>query len=530
MKKITTMLLTLLIFSSLIVQNPVQAASDWKHVNAGTKLMNKGKCKEAVVEFQKAIKISKKASTYRSMSNCYEKLSQFQKAAEALYLEAELHKKLGQENTYLATLDKANKLHSEVATYVEVNKVENKTLAKYEPTSGVYIGAYIEQDAIIKKVGNRFTNFNDTFGKQHAMYYNYHRYGVAFPQQMANLLKEAGAAFQISLEPDQGLAAVVDNEYLRQFARDAKASGIPIFLRFASEMNGDWVKWTGNPALYKQKFQLVAKVMKEEAPNVAMVWVPNSIPAHNIHEYYPGDTAVDWVGMNLYSVPFANGNKSQPADTVNPLDYLDVVYDKYASRKPMMIAEYGASHFSAADGKDKTAFNLAKMRLFYEGVKLKYPRVKSINWFSVDTLTATWVNPSRRLNNFSLTVNQKVKSTYSSIIKDAYYLSNIVNGPNVNTVNSGISSASLQGMTVREDVKVLTYAKIYDPFISKVVYKLNANLLSESKTFPYAFTIPYNKLSASNTLTTIVYDSKGKVAFTSTTKFSKAKSGAPASK
>lgn len=85
------------------------------------------------------------------MSNCYEKLSQFQKASETLYLEANLHKKMGQQNTYLATLDKANKLHSEVATYVEVKKVENKALAKYEPASGVYIGAYIEQDAIIKK-------------------------------------------------------------------------------------------------------------------------------------------------------------------------------------------------------------------------------------------------------------------------------------------------------------------------------------------------------------------------------------------
>lgn len=521
MKKILLTVIVLLIFSSVAVAKSTQAASDWKYVDAGAKLMKQGKCTEAIVQFKKATNISAKASTYRSMATCYEKLSQYQNAADTLYLEAALHKKMGQTNTYLATLDKANKLNSEVETYIEVEKTETKALAKYEPASGVYIGAYIEQDAIIKQAGNRFKNFNSTFGKQHAMYYNYHNYGTAFPAQTAELLKEAGAAFQISLEPNQGLAEVKDDQYLRQFARDAKASGIPIFLRFASEMNGDWVRWTGNPDLYKQKFQLVAKVMKEEAPNVAMVWVPNSVPSHNIDPYYPGDAAVDWVGMNLYSVPFANGDKSQPADSVNPLDYLDVVYDKYSSRKPMMIAEFAASHFSAADGKDKTAFNQNKMHLFYEGVMLKYPRVKSINWFSVDTLTATWVNPSRRLNNFSLTVNPTVKSTYASIINNPYYLSSVVNGPNVETVKSGSAADLLNGTTVHEDVNGLTYAKIYDPYISKVVYKLNSKVLSESKTFPYKFTIPNNKLSASNTLTTIVYDSKGKVAFTKTTKFNK---------
>ena len=59
--------------------------------------------------------------------------------------------------------------------------------------------------------------------------------------------------------------------YLHEFARAARDSKTPIFLRYASEMNGEWVPYHGDPKAYIEKFRLVARVMHAEAPNVAMV-------------------------------------------------------------------------------------------------------------------------------------------------------------------------------------------------------------------------------------------------------------------
>ncbi len=119
--------------------------------------------------------------------------------------------------------------------------------------------------------------------------------------------------------------------------------------------------------------------MKEDAPNVAMAWVPNSVPVHNIDEYYPGDQWVDWIGVNLYNAPYFNGEASQPAEYVNPLDLVEPIYQTYADRKPIMIGEYGASHFTTVGNQDVTKFGTTKMNMFYHGLKMKYPRVKSLH-------------------------------------------------------------------------------------------------------------------------------------------------------
>ncbi|NEU30377.1 hypothetical protein GN156_06230 [bacterium LRH843] len=501
----------------------IAGASDWKHYQRGVELLNQGKTTEAIAELERAAAISAKASTLRKLAEAYEKNKQYQKAAETYYREAEVHRKRGDQNTYLAVKAMADALNTEVDLFVtqQGNKAGGQ-LAKYEPQTGMYIGAYVEQDGL-HGGGSKYEQFNQKTGKQHAVFFNYHKYGSPFPKAFATNVQSAGGAVQISLQPENGLAAVKDDKYLRQFAKDAKASGVPIFLRFASEMNGDWVAWHGNPALYKEKFQLVAKVMKEEAPNVAMVWAPNSTPAHNIHQYYPGDHAVDWVGVNLYSVPYFNGNKNEPAESVNPLDLIDVVYNTYAEKKPIMIAEYGASHFTSVGNQDKTAFGQTKMSMFYNGLKMKYPRVKAVHWFSVNTLTAPYVSADRRLNNFSLTSNPRFLDTYKQMINNSYFLSNVVNGPNAAAeASTGQIVDPLQGMTVRKSVTGVGFAKTYDPYIQKVVYLLNGTYLSEAKTYPFAYSLDHSKLKeGTNKLEAVVYDSKGKEAGRKATTFTK---------
>lgn len=515
MKKRLVVVFVVMMLSFVVFSEP-SYASDWKHYNQGVTHMKKGNYKAAIVEFKKATAIRPTASTYRQLAISYEKINEFQNAANTYYLEAEIFKKMGDLETYQAVKNKGDALNTEIELFTNQNiQLPKRSLAKYEPEKGMYVGAYVEQGNLSGDNRDKYNTFNQSTNKKHAIFLNYHHYGVPFPVQFAEEVKGAGGAIQLALEPSNGLNAVKDDAYLRQFARDAKAAGVPIFLRFASEMNGDWVAWHGNPALYRQKFALVHQVMKEEAPNVAMVWVPNSVPVNNIDAYYPGDQFVDWVGINLYSVPFFNGDPKKPADHVNPLDLLDEFYNKYAKNKPMMIGEFASSHYSSAIHSDVTQFGITKMKMLYNGLQMKYPNVKAAHWFNVDTINGQNIRPERRLNNYNLLMNPKMKKAYSDMVNEDYFLSDVVNGPLVESQKTKprVSIPFDNNQTIYHTVQGFTFAKTYDPKISKVVYQLNGKYLSEGTMYPYAYTLNHNQLKAGkNTLTTIIYDSKGREA------------------
>ena len=290
-------------------------------------------------------------------------------------------------------------------------------LAKYEPPAGCYVGAFVDRDLTVQ---GDFAKFQQMTQKKHASYFTYVAYGRPFPRAWVEKVKAARAAPHIALEPNDGLEMVRDDAYLRQWAREAAAANCPIFLRFASEMNGSWTAYHRNPSLYAQKFQLVSQVMQQEAPNVAMVWTPFAIPQENIPAYYPGDIYVDWVGVNIYSVYVHDGKADRRADHEDPVEFLRYVYSLYAHRKPIQISEFAATHYCKATKKETVDFAIEKMTRLYQSLKTQFPRVKMINWFCLDTDAAGLAD-----NNYSLTDNERVLQTYQALIADPHFLSDV---------------------------------------------------------------------------------------------------------
>ncbi|MCS7252751.1 MAG: glycosyl hydrolase [Armatimonadota bacterium] len=288
-------------------------------------------------------------------------------------------------------------------------------LEKLEPPYGCYIGAFIEWDEIAR---GDIKLFEQLTGKKHASYITYIGYGSPFPVNWVRKVIEANAIPHIAWEPNDGLDEVQDDEYLRSWARQAAQFEFPIILRFASEMNGAWTAYFGNPRKYVAKWRLVAKVMRMEAPNVAMLWAPFCMPRENIDAYYPGDEFVDWVGVNIYSVYCHNGNPNEPAHFEDPVMLLRHVYNTYARRKPIAVAEYAATHYCKGTRRDTTDFALVKMARMYEAIARELPRVKMINWFSMDTIKAGLAN-----NNYCLTSNSYVLAAYRALISSPHFLS-----------------------------------------------------------------------------------------------------------
>ena len=296
--------------------------------------------------------------------------------------------------------------------------------AKFEPAQGCYIGAFIERDT---NVNGNIPAFEDLTKKKHASYFTYVGYGRPFPSEWFGKVTSNDAAPHIAFEPNNGLAEVVDGAYLRAWARDAARTKRPIFLRWASEMNGAWMKnrYGGTPELYKEKFALVSRIMKEEAPNVAMVWTPFAEPSRLIPEYYPGDGWVDWVGVNIYSVYVHNGDPNQPSFDEDPVQFLRTVYDLYGARKPVHVSEYAATIWCKGSNADTVDWAIEKAKRFYLALRDDYPRVKSVNWFCLDAAQAGLAN-----NNYSLLADGRMLATYRQLVADPHFLSRVYYNPN----------------------------------------------------------------------------------------------------
>ncbi len=312
----------------------------------------------------------------------------------------------------------------------EAEAAKNYTAAKHEPRVGCYVGAFLDLDSSLKETFRDSTGkvrrlplpFEQIVGKQHATYFYYMGYGSRLATDWITQLGNEGRIVHVALEPNNGLDKVKDDEYLTNMAKGMGETRVPIFLRFASEMNGPWVKYHGNPKLYIEKFRLVADKMRQYAPNVAMVWCPYATPTRLIPSYYPGDAYVDWVGVNIYSVTYYDQDWKKPAKQVHPTEKLDYVYDRYSAKKPIMIGEYGAAHWSALESKSTTDFAMRAIQAMYQALPRAYPRVKCINYFNTNNMELE----HRKNNNYAVTQNPQVLDLYRSIIRQNYFLSQAV--------------------------------------------------------------------------------------------------------
>lgn len=291
--------------------------------------------------------------------------------------------------------------------------------ALFEPEKGCYLGAYILED---QRAKNDPVKFAELTGKKHAAYFTYVGYGQPFPKNWAEKTKQGGAALHIAFEPNSGPDVVKDNSYLQGFMRAAAETNVPIFLRFASEMNGNWTAYSGNPKKYKEVWKTIYRVARREAPNVAMVWVPFQAPQSNMLNFYPGNEYVDWIGMNIYCVYVHNGDPKALSYKEDPLEFLSYLY-KRIPNKPFFIGEFGVSHHCRVTG-NQVKFATEKYNRMYKGMK-KYPRVKAIFVFDSDA-----INKHKKHNDYSLT--GKILDHYKNLIQDPYFLSNVQGYRDVN--------------------------------------------------------------------------------------------------
>lgn len=261
----------------------------------------------------------------------------------------------------------------------------------------------------------------------------YDRATWAHTQSAVEQVRTNGGVLLLTLEPHGGLATMSPEVVATLAAdlRDLNAQGVPVVLRFAHEMNGSWYAWGQQPAEYVRVFREVAAAVHAEAPGTQMMWAPNygggypftggqfaALPGtadwaaldtdrdgtvtgldDSYAPYYPGDDAVDWVGISLYhwgnQRPWGNNEVPEDGkfaamltgtyvgtagDDAGVPDFYAVYGEEHGH--PVAIPETAAIYTPSRDGADELAIKQAWWRqVFSDETHARFPRLAMVNWF-----------------------------------------------------------------------------------------------------------------------------------------------------
>lgn len=162
-----------------------------------------------------------------------------------------------------------------------------------------------------------------------------------FPNPLVTQCKAIPATPMITWQPNTApLADIIAGTYdgyITTWATAAKAAGIPIYVRFAHEMNHGWYPWGQphvTPATYVEAWQHVVSLVRSIAPNVQFVWCISSQLTEAEGSLFPGDTYVDWVSMDGYNRD--NAGQWRSFATIFDAGYHVITQ---LSSKPVLIAE-----------------------------------------------------------------------------------------------------------------------------------------------------------------------------------------------
>jgi hypothetical protein len=231
-------------------------------------------------------------------------------------------------------------------------------------------------------------------------------------------------------EPQLSLAKIAGGAwdgFIRQYAMEVKAWGHPLFLRFASEMNGGWVPYSeshsGNSAgQFVQAWRHVHDIFKSVgATNVTWVWCPNVENAYTtpLEDLYPGNAYVDWAGLDGYN--WSSDLQNLPWKTFSQIfgETYNHLLNLIPRSTPIMIGETG----SVEDGGSKPAWISDALTT---QLPAKFTHIKALIWF--DTTDG----------NLDLRVDTSPQSlqAFKKAIASGNYASNIYSSLNQSPIPS----------------------------------------------------------------------------------------------
>ncbi|HEY7099121.1 MAG TPA: glycosyl hydrolase [Terriglobales bacterium] len=241
-----------------------------------------------------------------------------------------------------------------------------------EPPSGALLGQYYGAGSVAQAAAK--------LGRTLPIHLTYYAWDADWTGTVTKADLAAGRIPLVNWEPHHiDFAKIVDGSLdatIMARAKGSKALGKKFFLDFAAEMNGDEA-WSGNNAsLYVSAYRHIHDLfVAAGAANVVWAWCPNvtDVDGENRHtmDYYPGDSYVDWTGVDGYNWGTKNGGWQSFHDVFRN------IYPLLAKKKkPILIGEMS----SAEAGGDKAKW----IDEIIPTLRNSFPLIKGLVWFDVN--------------------------------------------------------------------------------------------------------------------------------------------------
>lgn len=215
-----------------------------------------------------------------------------------------------------------------------------------------------------------------------------------FPRPLLQRVRDYGSIPMVSWlpedptkdaeQPDFQLADILDgryDDYLRDWAADARNWGRPLFLRFGHEMNGFWFPWgedaNGNSrGEYVRAWRHVHDIFRSAgASNVTWVWCPNIDWSGSgwptMQSVYPGDAYVDWTCLDGFNWGADRGGWKR-FEEIFRWSYENI--RSFAPDKPMLLGEFGSSE----EGGSKAEWIAQTLTT---DIPHGFPGLKAVVWY-----------------------------------------------------------------------------------------------------------------------------------------------------
>lgn len=454
------------------------------------------------------------------VAKAYEALGKFDLAVEYFGKYIPKAEKLGWKDGVTYARSKINTLGFDIELYAKTTNLEKSVYfgSKYEPKSGVYFGSNYDTDPRIGAY--RWNDIKNYFPRKNSAYLTYLHWNEDI-KSFDRYYKDAKAnniAIQLAwniedAEIDNVLKSIKNHDsYIRTTADYLKKLDIPVFLRFAGEMNiKDYCKDSNS---FIEAFRYVYRIMKDTAPNVAMVWSPNDISAkgRTYDQYYPGDEYVDWIGISTYTQRYFQGKKDwgtqqDSIDSVymtgnyaNPLAKIKPIMDAYGTKKPIMISETGVGHYAKLAGEDLSPWADVQMRRLYTYGPMIYPELKGIYYFNANNDIIT------KYDDYSFYGNKVFNELYNDLVKGGSFVSDINGNPGFRYEK--ITDYSASGLKL----ELSTYTVVPKVLNPTVQYKLDGNVHGVRAEIPYSLALDLSAVpKGEHKLTVEVYDGNNKM-------------------
>jgi hypothetical protein len=189
--------------------------------------------------------------------------------------------------------------------------------------------------------------------------------------------------------PNAKIASGAYDATIRLKATEARNFGWPVFVRYGWDPNlpasllgrqacydpaTDEPDHIFSPAQYIAAWNRIRSIFAQEgATNVVWLWSASSAGTDPM-QYYPGDSQVDWIGIDAYDISGASFSQTFAS-----------LYSEFAPLgKPILITETGApaslqtQFFTGAANTLKAQFPAVRGFMYYDGVS--YVSIQNQDW------------------------------------------------------------------------------------------------------------------------------------------------------